>query len=60
MKYGPTSFELLGLTIKNFEKELTDKVKFSQSVENALELKLKEAIDHLMGEEKKQGERNHR
>jgi len=50
---------LLGLTIKNFEKELTDKVKFSQSVENALELKLKEAIDHLMGEEKKQGERNH-
>ena len=53
MKYGSTSFELLGLTIKNFEKELTDKVKFSQSVENALELKLKEAIDHLMGEEKK-------
>ena len=59
MKYGCTSFELLGLTIKNFEKELTDKVKFSQSVENALELKLKEAIDHLMGEEKKQGVCNH-
>lgn len=58
MKSGSNSSELLSLTIKNFEKELADKVKFSQSVENAVELKLKEAIDHLSGEEKKQGKCN--
>ena len=41
--------EMFALRIKNLEQKLADQVKLNQGVEVAVEMRLKEAIDKLLG-----------